>query len=116
MAPMMVVTTPTMIASMKMATNRIQKPAFGAVDRLPGTADDELACIDSPPSFGASIAPVSERKPNSAGDRPIESRDGRRGSLPEVRVFQQQGDQSADGRARARSGSDRARPHLRPPL
>src|SRR5438093_4653810 len=70
----------------------------------------------SPPSFGASIAPVSERKPNSAGVRPIESRDGRRGPLPEVGVFQQQGGQSPDGRARSRPGSDRARPRLRPAL
>src|SRR5438094_9553669 len=70
----------------------------------------------SPPSFGASIAPVSERKPNSAGVRPIESRDGRRGPLPEVGVFQQQGGQSPDGRARSRPGSDRARPRLRPSL
>ena len=42
----------------------------------------------SPPSFGASIAPASDPKPNSAGDRPIESPDGRRGSLPEVGIFQ----------------------------
>src|SRR5437762_2297100 len=42
----------------------------------------------SPPSFGASIAPASDPKPNSAGDRPIESRDGRRGSLPVVGVYQ----------------------------
>src|SRR2546430_12996490 len=60
MAPMAVVTMPTMIPSMKMATNRIQKPAFSAVATLLGSAEEPAACMNYPP-YGVltTIVPAS---------------------------------------------------------
>src|ERR1700693_2898189 len=48
---------PTIKLSMNRAINRIHHPALGAL-----ATDDPLVCILTPPSFGASIAPLSVQK------------------------------------------------------
>src|SRR5256885_12127535 len=67
MATMMPPGIPTIKPSMKRAINRTQNPALGAL-----AADDPLACIRTPPRFGASITPLSVQK-RALDERAIKS-------------------------------------------